>query len=227
MKYQAVVFDLFGTLVDNYSYERYEEVLRTTALIVHVPATDFRRSWSETTRQRDIGAITIEATLSQICERFGVGLSAEQVDRVIATRRAFLSQQMTPRADALSTVAELQRRGMRIALTSNCGPIVPEVWNNSPLAGYFDAALFSCSAGVAKPDRRIYQMALDALKVAADRCLYVGDGDSQELTGAAAVGMHPVMIRAPYEDDTQPHLANRQHWDGPVISSLAEVLALL
>jgi putative hydrolase of the HAD superfamily len=227
LKYHAVVFDLFGTLVDNYSYEGYQELLRTNAMILGVPAEDFRRLWSETTRQRDIGAITFEAGLMYICDRLGVGLSAEQVGRVTAARRVFLSKQMTPRTDAVSTVAELRRRGLRTALTSNCGPVVPEVWDSSPLAGYFDKALFSCSAGVAKPDRRIYEMALDALNVTPDRCLYVGDGDSQELTGAAAVGMHPVMICVPYEDDTQPHLTNRQKWDGPVISSLADVLKLL
>jgi putative hydrolase of the HAD superfamily len=58
-------------------------------------------------------------------------------------------------------------------------------------------------------------------------CLYIGDGDSQELTGAANVGMHPVMIRAAYEDETQPRLTNKEEWAGLVISSLKEVLNLV
>ncbi len=151
-RYAAVVFDLFGTLVDNYSYERYQQVLEANARTLHVPAADFRRLWNETTRQRDSGALTLEASMKYICDRLGVALSTEQVDALIATRRVFLSWQMTPRPDAVSTVASLRRQGLRMALISNCGPIVPELWNESPLSGYFDTALFSCSAGVSKPD---------------------------------------------------------------------------
>ena len=40
MKYAAVVFDLFGTLVDNPPYERYLDVLRRMALILSVPFDD-------------------------------------------------------------------------------------------------------------------------------------------------------------------------------------------
>jgi putative hydrolase of the HAD superfamily len=70
-------------------------------------------------------------------------------------------------------------------------------------------------------------LTLEQLAVKPENCLYIGDGDSQELSGAAQVGMHPVMIRVAYEDDTQPHLINREEWADPVISSLKEVLALV
>ena len=41
--------------------------------------------------------------------------------------------------------------------------------------------------------------------------------------------MHPVLIRNPYEDSTDVHRVNAEaaEWDGPVISSLKEVLALV
>ncbi len=68
---------------------------------------------------------------------------------------------------------------------------------------------------------------LQQLTVESEKCLYIGDGDSQELTGAAKVGMHPVLIRLAYEDGNQSHLVNREHWDGLTISSLMEVLDLV
>jgi len=90
-------------------------------------------------------------------------------------------------------------------------------------------AVLSSSAGVKKPDPRIYQLAVEQLAVEPKDCLYIGDGDSQELTGAAQVGMHPVLIRVPDEDSTDVYRvdAEAEDWDGPVISSLKEVLPLL
>ena len=55
----------------------------------------------------------------------------------------------------------------------------------------------------------------------------MGDGDSNELTGAQEIGMYPVKISVDYEKDNSLYVYNRQEWDGPVISSLTEVLALV
>ena len=49
----------------------------------------------------------------------------------------------------------------------------------------------------------------------------MGDGESDELGGAARAGMHPIRIRVPYEQrpDDEVH-----RWDGPEISDLSQVL---
>ena len=69
----------------------------------------------------------------------------------------------------------------------------------------------------------IYQMVCDRLAVLPDKCLYVGDGGSMELTGASASGMDVVLIRAPY--DAVP--GSREEWAGTRISSINEVLGLV
>jgi FMN phosphatase YigB (HAD superfamily) len=43
-------------------------------------------------------------------------------------------------------------------------------------------------AGVYKPDSRTYRLALDELRVAPERCLFVA-GSAYDLVGAAAVGL--------------------------------------
>jgi len=92
-----------------------------------------------------------------------------------------------------------------------------------------DVAIFSCVAGMKKPDPRIYRLATTQLAVEPENCLYIGDGSSKELTGAAEVGMHPVLIRDPDEDSSEVHRvdAEAEEWDGPVIASLSETLTLL
>jgi putative hydrolase of the HAD superfamily len=100
------------------------------------------------------------------------------------------------------------------------------LWENTGLKSFFEVTIFSCAVGIKKPDPRIYHMALEKLKVKPQHCLYVGDGSSYELTGALRVGMHPVWIRIPDEREDNFRI-DEEDWDGPVISSLKEVLDLL
>jgi len=53
--------------------------------------------------------------------------------------------------------------------------------------------------GIEKPDPRIFRIALDALRVAAERALYVGDIRCVDEAGARAAGMHFVLLD-PYGD---------------------------
>ena len=77
------------------------------------------------------------------------------------------------------------------------------------------------------PDPAIYLAATDGLGVAPEACLYCGDGAYGELTGAAAVGMTPYLIRDPSLDQEGLLTPERDAWDGPVIGDLRELLALL
>jgi len=54
----------------------------------------------------------------------------------------------------------------------------------------------------------------------------VGDGSCHELTGASQVGMHPVLIRVPYEDTHDAHRIDAEEWNGPTISAVGEILEL-
>ena len=74
-----------------------------------------------------------------------------------------------------------------------------------------------------KPDPGIYQLACERLGVQPSGCLYIGDGGSNELTGATKVSMDAVLIRAP--DDTEN--GDREDWQGTRISSVKQVFGLI
>jgi putative hydrolase of the HAD superfamily len=228
VKYAAVVFDLFGTIVNNYPYERYRDVLKQMASILTVPFNDFWRLWSETAHSRSLGIIpTIESNIEYICNKLGAGIDNKNIELATRIRYDFIASIIIPRQDDIEALTHLKSQGLKIGLISNCTAETPIVWENTPFAPLFDVALFSSSVSLRKPDPRIYQLALERLAVKPADCLYIGDGDSQELSGAGQVGMHPVLIRLADEDDTQPHLINREEWKEPVISSLQEVPTLV
>jgi len=229
MKYDAVIFDLFGTLVDNtvfldFSRSEYNRTLSNVAAALSIPEPDLLRLWTETVHERDAGLFpSMEEYFQHICREIGAKADARQIARAVELRLEYLRSILTPRNHTVETLAELKASGYRLGLISDCSSEVPLLWAETPFAALLDGAIFSCEVKLTKPDPRIYRMVCERLEVAPDRCLYVGDGGSGELTGAVEFGMDPVLIRAPY-DTVNGH---REDWVGTRISELKQVLDLV
>jgi len=228
MKYTAVIFDLFGTLVDNFSRREYESVLTEMASVLSVPPGDFIRLWFDLGDQRMMGILpSPEGNIEYICRELGVQPPETAGKQAARIRYAFTRRFVVPRPDAIRVLTRLKSEGYKTGLISDCSSETTTVWEDTAFPPLFDATVFSCLAGVRKPDPAIYLLATEQLAVRPEECLYIGDGSSHELTGAANVGMHPVLIRVPYEDEPGTYRIDPEQWDGPRISSLTEVLALL
>jgi len=230
MKYKAVIFDLFGTLIDKFSLREHRSVLRQMANVLSVSSDDFIQLWFDTFDERGLGVFqTIEANVEHICERLGVHSEDAQIELAAKINLDYTARGMRSRPDAEEVLSYLKTRGYKTGLISNCSTSIPEILKDMPFATLIDEAVFSSLVGLQKPDPRIYQIATDRLGVEPRECLYVGDGDSQELSGAAEVGMHPVLICDLDEDSTDVHRvdAEAKQWNGPVISSLREILTSL
>ena len=224
MKYKAVIFDLFGTLVNDLAGPEYEVILGQVASVLHISYSDIRRLWADTYYERNTGGFnSIEDNVAYICRELKVQAEHDDTRRAAQIRYDFKREVMlAARADVIEVLSHLKSQGLKIGLVSNCTPAAPVIWPDTPLASLFDVAVFSSSVGILKPDSRVYLLATKELGVQPEDCIYVGNGGSQELTGAAKVGMTPVLIRVPGED-----FVGREEWDGPTISSLTELLVLV
>ena len=226
MKYQAVIFDLFGTLVPNLALVENESTLRRMASVLSVSPDDFARLWTDTYDARMNGVFHgYQATIEYICQQIGGTLADSQIELAAQIRFDVTKREITsPRADAIEVLSYLKSKGYKTGLISNCSADAIAVWKDAPLAPFIDVVVFSCSVGLMKPDPRIYQLAVEQLVVKPENCLYIADGIGQELKGASQVGMHPVLIRVHDEDSDDPY---REEWHGPTISSLKDVLTLV
>jgi putative hydrolase of the HAD superfamily len=228
MRYRAVIFDLFGTLVDNFSITEYSRVLAEMSAILGAPPEKFSRLWRDTFPMRTNGTHkTHVESIEHVCQELGVPVTAEQVRRTAEMRLEYTARSLVPRPDAVPTLRKLREDGFKVGLISDCSPETPAVWHRTPFVGLFDVTIFSCVAGMKKPDPRIYRLAASRLGMMARDCLYIGDGSSHELTGARAVGMYPVMIRDPGESVDTHYVEREDAWDGPVIAFLRQVLDLV
>jgi putative hydrolase of the HAD superfamily len=229
MKYKAVIFDLFGTLIENFSRADYAAVFAEMAAILAVPHEAFLAAWVADFDKRATGVYpTTAAAIKDIAARFNPAVTDDQIERATRIRLAYTERSIIPRQGAIEVLKKLKDSGYKTGLISDCTDEIPRVWGSTPFAPLFDVTVFSCIARIKKPDPRVYHMATGGLGVASEDCLYIGDGSSRELSGARAVGMHPVLIRVPDEsDDVHRVDAENETWDGAVITSLYEVLELL
>ena len=225
MKYEAVIFDLFGTLVPNMSLSEHRAVLTRMADVLSAPPDDFVQLWFDTFNERITGILqSPNDNVAYICRTLGVSLDETKVKRATRIRFNYSVQSMVPRSDAIETLSHLKYEGCKIGLISDCSAEVPAIWKDTPFVKLIDIAIFSCLVGMKKPDPRIYRLATEQLNVEPQDCLYVADGIGQELTVASQIGMHAVQILVPGEDKYDPY---REEWHDPVISSLKDVLKLV
>lgn len=227
-RFGAVIFDLFGTLTPNFSTHEHEEVLRETATRLGIPPEPFFRLWLDTFPQRAVGSFrTRTANLTHICRTLNMPVDEELLSGAADLFLEFERRHLIPRADAIETLSQIKGAGLKTGLISDCSYPLPEVWPDTPFAPLIDVSVFSCEVGVRKPDPRIYHLACSRLGVPPQQCLYVGDGGSQELTGASRVGMHAILLHSVWERHEDAVRYDADVWDGPSMSTLSELIGLL
>jgi putative hydrolase of the HAD superfamily len=74
-------------------------------------------------------------------------------------------------------------------MVSNFDHRLPAVLAELALAPLLDTVVLPADAGAAKPDARIFQLALARLHVAPGEALYIGDDADDDLAGASAAGL--------------------------------------
>ena len=227
MRYRAVIFDLFGTLVNSFTRREYDQVNAQMAAAVRVPYAEFWQLMGETYQDGCLGHYnSYEDLVSDVCCRAGVHANLTQITQAATFHYEFIVNAIVPDPEVLEALDNLKKTGYRLGLISDCGPSVPLLFLQSPLARFIDVPVFSCEERIKKPSRDIYQRICQRLQIAPQECIYVGDGSSQELTGAAAIGMLPVLKRIDLRDVYDSHRPEVETWRGLAVDEIKEILEI-
>lgn len=124
----------------------------------------------------------------------------------------------------LEVLKDLRDRGVATGLISNWDHSCRQVLEQNGLTPYLDPIVVSCEVGVEKPDRRIFEKALELSGDDPKECLYVGDNYYDDGRGASQVGMACCILNPPQrlgiEELELP-------WCVPDIRGVAKVLEAL
>jgi putative hydrolase of the HAD superfamily len=227
MKFRGVIFDLFGTLVDDF-VSATGPMNAEMATALNVPLEQFKLHWGQASGLRIIGAFqTVESSIEYICGLVDVHPTTEQMAKAVEIRLRYIRQALTPRPDAITTLAQLKELGCKIGLLSNCSIEIPILWAETEFADLVESPVFSARVRLRKPDPRIYHFACEQLGVTPQASVYVADGENHELTAAAKVGLHPVLIRTAAQETRGELHQETRTWRGYVVSSLSELLYMV
>lgn len=200
---KAVIFDLFGTLVPNIPPARFKVNMRVMAGELGVSPEAFEEEWKKSFKQRMTGEVQDgDQQFVPILQAIGAPIDPGALTRTTAIRNRFLKECLDPKPDALEMLDEMKSRGLKIGLVTDCSSATPGLLEQTTLGTYFPVKAASGILRTRKPDPRMYQHVLDGLQVQGPECMYVGDGNSEELPGAKHFDMCTVWV-----DN-----GNRQYW---------------
>ena len=202
---RAVLFDWGDTLMDF----RYDEELMDAAFRAGLEALDredlapadevrahFREHfeplfWMPGT----IEEIEYPGLIRETLDHFGVRISDEELDRFLEAEHAAWQPARVLGSTTHALLESLRERGLRLGLVSNAfdpGWLLHRDLEQMGIAERIDHAVFSSEVGKRKPHPEIFERALEALEVAPEESLFVGDRLYEDVRGANELGMTTV-----------------------------------
>jgi len=91
--------------------------------------------------------------------------------------------------DITPALAALKGRGLKLVVVSNANGRLRHLFDRLDLTKWFDHLLDSHEWGVEKPDPRLFQLALEQSRSAADRTVHIGDLYYVDVMGARNAGL--------------------------------------
>jgi len=237
-RFAAVLFDLGETLID-FKPVHTRQMLRVAAGEAYAylaslggklpsPERFYRsQSWSlhrallwSHLRRRDFNSLDL---LRRSCRRFGVSEDDSTLAELAWRWYSPIIPHTTMEPDLPATLHALRSAGIKLGLVSNT--FVPGFVHDRHLAAaglleFFPVRVYSCETRFRKPHRRIFELALSALKTDPRDALFVGDRVKTDIRGAVRAGMCAAL-------KDPKGLSSARHGAHHVIGSIQEVPAIV
>jgi putative hydrolase of the HAD superfamily len=215
MDIRAVAFDVNGTLVRILTDEGMEQIFRSAAHFLTYQGIDLHRHqvrelYFETLRKQHrtspeehpefdaVGAwrSIIDGRLTDFTRTLPAG-KLEQMPLFLAEMSRGISRRRLGLYPHVREVLDVLRERYRLAVVTDAQSAYTRgELHKVGLLDYFDPIVISGDHGYRKPDRRLFQFALDGMGVAAENALYVGNDMHRDIFGAREAGMPTVMFES-------------------------------
>ncbi len=219
---KAVLFDMGSTLIEfeNYTWdvlgrlsaEKGYDFLREKNVTVpdfevfsKALFEEFAKAKSEI--EENLKEIEYEKVIFDFFTRLNLSTSDGIYGSFLEVYYKPVTDQLTLVDGAENVLKFFKEKNLKIGLISNT--IFPEKYHLRELKrfglySYLDAHFFSSEVGVRKPHPRIFQLALERLKIDPSEAVFVGDRLKEDVGGAQNVGMKGILKYHEGRDYTVP-----------------------
>lgn len=212
---KGIVFDINGTLADIHTNEWHDEVYRVIGNLLSFQGIaldpnvvkdlyfrimkEQRAASGERHPEFDVVGIFREI-VDQHATDFTRALPQgvrDTLPRLLAeTHRAASRFRLQAYPGVADTLRQLHPHYRLAAVTDAQSAYAVAELHTIGLSGYFDPIVVSGDRGYRKPDRRLFQAALDAMQLPAAAVLFVGNDMYRDVYGAQKVGMKAVFFKS-------------------------------
>ena len=99
----------------------------------------------------------------------------------------------SPKTEMFALARLLQKKGCKTAVLSNTEKPAMKYFHRQRY-NVFDVKIFSCTVGIKKPDRKIYELVLQKLKVKSNEAVFIDDR-KDFLGGAKKAGLKTILFK--------------------------------
>ncbi len=221
-RYQTVIFDVGGTLVGFEEDAPFAEFLsRIEKPYRFASAAELRLSMIQTlsTRRHEAVGLADDNDINNWWRTIFDSLFPENSEAAMHMWELFKHSYFDSLfPDTLPIINLLKQRGVPISIVSNYGAHLIYTLYKLKIYDYFDFVIVSSIVGVAKPDPKIFEMAMEKAGIPANQILYVGDNVTDDIEGANNVGIDAVLINRPHREPSTAPM---------IIDSLLDIEALV
>lgn len=187
---KAVLFDFWGTLVQQGAYSPLKQTYRLMRPLMHFG--DFVEKFERVAMTKpydDQAKMFLDAFVA-----LDIPPKDWLIEKLIGVwnKNKLLAQ---PFPETMQVLEQLKKNGVKIAIVSNTPKLsVDGVLEKFGMDKLFDAVCFSYDIGALKTDPELFDAALKALGVKKSEAVMVGDSMETDIAGAEKAGVMAVLI---------------------------------
>ena len=197
---EAVFFDVGNTLL-KVPFDPHQRAIAAASHLGRIPFKRYkasldraRKEWWEAVgdhASEDLPETWI-AHIQRALELIGFTGDVPLAARII--EESFLLEGWEVYSEVEEVLDHFRRQGIRMGVISNWPPTLEATLEAADLRRYFEVVVVSGVEGYAKPHPKIFEAALERLKVNPASTLFVGDHVIDDIQGATAAEMPSVLI---------------------------------
>lgn len=189
---KAVLFDFWGTLVENGVFPSPVRQVRRMLRLKDIPFPEFITRFEHILMTKPYDSL--KEAFQEAAKEFGVNPKPYEYENMIGmwNKNMLLAK---PYPETIEVLLSLKEKGIKVGLISNTDNFsVKQVLDKFKLPELFDDINLSFESGMLKSDPDFFMLSIKRLGVPKSEVLMVGDSLESDIQGAANAGIKAVLI---------------------------------
>ena len=208
-KFKALLFDINGTVSNIYTSESDEELYRVTANFlkfhgVQISPGELKAFYFDLNRQQrhespeQFPEFDVEKIFQSVIDEYGADAACDPgLAALAATVYRAASMYLLEPYTGVTEVLTMMKKNYRLAAVSDGQSLWarPEL-RMAGLDKFFEFAIVSGDHGFRKPDKRMFELALEKLEIAPHEAVYVGNDMYRDVFGCKNAGLKSIFFKS-------------------------------